>query len=226
MESRNCRRSFLMGENLTRAFPWFARWSARMHFKWLRKSQSPLAFLEAAIAITFALLGRARDGASVLGPVFDARGFARHDAAHPACRRRHRRRHELPENGRKSVWITIAPRLTCQTEAFQQEELSLPLRACAAGDRTPSFPSLDRHVSGSAARLSRHATVACFRNQVVGARYSLDLWLQPVCTTDRSRSLDEASRLDGTRRRNRTMSKGPTSIGSSCATSRRMARFL
>jgi uncharacterized protein YjbI with pentapeptide repeats len=39
------------GRKLDACLPWFARWSARMHFKWLRDSQSPLAFLEAAIAI-------------------------------------------------------------------------------------------------------------------------------------------------------------------------------
>ncbi len=39
------------GRKLDSCLPWFARWSARSHFKWLRKSQSPLAFLEAAIAI-------------------------------------------------------------------------------------------------------------------------------------------------------------------------------
>ena len=39
------------GRRLDACLPWFARWSARMHFNWLRKSQSPLAFLEAAIAI-------------------------------------------------------------------------------------------------------------------------------------------------------------------------------
>ena len=39
------------GRRLDACLPWFARWSARMHFKWLRNSQSPLAFLEAAIAI-------------------------------------------------------------------------------------------------------------------------------------------------------------------------------
>jgi len=39
------------GRKLDACLPWFARWSARMHFKWLRNSQSPLAFLEAAIAI-------------------------------------------------------------------------------------------------------------------------------------------------------------------------------
>jgi uncharacterized protein YjbI with pentapeptide repeats len=39
------------GRRLDGCLPWFARWSARMHFKWLRNSQSPLAFLEAAIAI-------------------------------------------------------------------------------------------------------------------------------------------------------------------------------
>jgi len=39
------------GRKLDAWLPWFARWSARSHFKWLRKSQSPLAFLEAAIAI-------------------------------------------------------------------------------------------------------------------------------------------------------------------------------
>jgi uncharacterized protein YjbI with pentapeptide repeats len=39
------------GRKLDASLPWYARWSARMHFNWLRKSQSPLAFLEAAIAI-------------------------------------------------------------------------------------------------------------------------------------------------------------------------------
>ncbi len=39
------------GRKLDACLPWFARWSARMYFKWLRKSQSPLAFLEAGIAI-------------------------------------------------------------------------------------------------------------------------------------------------------------------------------
>ena len=39
------------GKRLDAGLPWFARWSARMHFKWLRSSISPLAFLEAGIAI-------------------------------------------------------------------------------------------------------------------------------------------------------------------------------
>jgi uncharacterized protein YjbI with pentapeptide repeats len=39
------------GRKLDACLPWFARWTARMHFKWIRNSQSPLAFLEAAIAI-------------------------------------------------------------------------------------------------------------------------------------------------------------------------------
>jgi uncharacterized protein YjbI with pentapeptide repeats len=39
------------GRRLDACLPWFARWSARSHFRWLRKTQSPLAFLEAAIAI-------------------------------------------------------------------------------------------------------------------------------------------------------------------------------
>jgi uncharacterized protein YjbI with pentapeptide repeats len=41
------------GQRLDASLPWFARWSARTHFHWLRKSQSPLAFLEAAIAKVF-----------------------------------------------------------------------------------------------------------------------------------------------------------------------------
>jgi uncharacterized protein YjbI with pentapeptide repeats len=36
---------------LDACLPWFARWSARSHFKWLRNSQSPLGFVEGAIAI-------------------------------------------------------------------------------------------------------------------------------------------------------------------------------
>jgi uncharacterized protein YjbI with pentapeptide repeats len=39
------------GGNLDTCLPWFARWSARMHFKWLRGTRSPLAFLEAGIAM-------------------------------------------------------------------------------------------------------------------------------------------------------------------------------
>ena len=39
------------GRRLDACLPWFARWSARMHFKWLRNSQSPLGFLEASFAI-------------------------------------------------------------------------------------------------------------------------------------------------------------------------------
>jgi uncharacterized protein YjbI with pentapeptide repeats len=39
------------GRRLDASLPWYARWSARGHFHWLRKSQSPLSFLEAAIAI-------------------------------------------------------------------------------------------------------------------------------------------------------------------------------
>jgi uncharacterized protein YjbI with pentapeptide repeats len=39
------------GRRLDACLPWFARWTARKHFKWLRDSQSPLAFLEAAFAI-------------------------------------------------------------------------------------------------------------------------------------------------------------------------------
>jgi uncharacterized protein YjbI with pentapeptide repeats len=38
------------GQNLDTYLPWFARWSARMHFKWLGNTRSPLAFLEAGIA--------------------------------------------------------------------------------------------------------------------------------------------------------------------------------
>jgi uncharacterized protein YjbI with pentapeptide repeats len=39
------------GRNLDTCLPWFARWSARMHFKWLSNTRSPLAFLEAGIAM-------------------------------------------------------------------------------------------------------------------------------------------------------------------------------
>jgi uncharacterized protein YjbI with pentapeptide repeats len=39
------------GRRLDSCLPWFARWSARAHFKWLKGSQSPLGFLEAGIAI-------------------------------------------------------------------------------------------------------------------------------------------------------------------------------
>jgi uncharacterized protein YjbI with pentapeptide repeats len=41
------------GRRLDASLPWFARWSARAHFQWLRKSQSPLALLEASIAKLF-----------------------------------------------------------------------------------------------------------------------------------------------------------------------------
>jgi uncharacterized protein YjbI with pentapeptide repeats len=39
------------GQNLDMCLPWFARWSARRHFKWLSNTRSPLAFLEAGIAM-------------------------------------------------------------------------------------------------------------------------------------------------------------------------------
>lgn len=39
------------GRRLDASLPWFARWCARAHFKFLRASQSPLAFLEAGVAI-------------------------------------------------------------------------------------------------------------------------------------------------------------------------------
>ena len=39
------------GRTLDTCLPWFARWAARMHFKWLRGTRSPLAFLEAGIAM-------------------------------------------------------------------------------------------------------------------------------------------------------------------------------
>ena len=39
------------GRRLDACLPWFARWCARAHFKWLRVSQSPLSFLEAGVAI-------------------------------------------------------------------------------------------------------------------------------------------------------------------------------
>jgi uncharacterized protein YjbI with pentapeptide repeats len=39
------------GRNLDTFLPWFARWTARTHFNALKNSQSPLAFLEASIAI-------------------------------------------------------------------------------------------------------------------------------------------------------------------------------
>jgi uncharacterized protein YjbI with pentapeptide repeats len=39
------------GKRLDARIPWFARWSARRNFKWLRVAKSPLAFLEAGIAI-------------------------------------------------------------------------------------------------------------------------------------------------------------------------------
>ena len=39
------------GRRLDASLPWFARWCARTYFQWLKISQSPLAFLEAAFAI-------------------------------------------------------------------------------------------------------------------------------------------------------------------------------
>ena len=41
------------GRRLDASLPWYARWAALAHFHWLRKSQSPPAFLEAAIAKLF-----------------------------------------------------------------------------------------------------------------------------------------------------------------------------
>jgi uncharacterized protein YjbI with pentapeptide repeats len=39
------------GRGLDSCLPWFARWAARMHCKWLKSTRSPLAFLEAGIAM-------------------------------------------------------------------------------------------------------------------------------------------------------------------------------
>jgi uncharacterized protein YjbI with pentapeptide repeats len=39
------------GRKLDACLPWFASWTARGHFKWLRQSRSPLSFLETAMAI-------------------------------------------------------------------------------------------------------------------------------------------------------------------------------
>src|SRR5258706_9431135 len=39
------------GRSLDTCLPWFARWAARMHCKWLKSTRSPLAFLEAGIAL-------------------------------------------------------------------------------------------------------------------------------------------------------------------------------
>jgi len=39
------------GRSLDTCLPWFARWAARMHCKWLKSTRSPLAFLEAGIAM-------------------------------------------------------------------------------------------------------------------------------------------------------------------------------
>lgn len=47
---------FQDGRKLDTCLPWFARWSARKHFRWLRSTRSPLAFLEAGIAM-FLLYG-------------------------------------------------------------------------------------------------------------------------------------------------------------------------
>ena len=42
---------FQDGRKLDTCLPWFARWSARKHFRWLKSTRSPLAFLEAGIAM-------------------------------------------------------------------------------------------------------------------------------------------------------------------------------
>jgi uncharacterized protein YjbI with pentapeptide repeats len=39
------------GRSLDACLPWFARWSARNHFKWLKTKRSPLAFLETGLAM-------------------------------------------------------------------------------------------------------------------------------------------------------------------------------
>jgi uncharacterized protein YjbI with pentapeptide repeats len=41
---------FQDGRTLDACLPWFARWPAQLHCKWLKRERSPLAFLEAAIA--------------------------------------------------------------------------------------------------------------------------------------------------------------------------------
>jgi uncharacterized protein YjbI with pentapeptide repeats len=39
------------GKKLDDSLPWFAGWLARRHFRWLKNSRSPLAFLETALAV-------------------------------------------------------------------------------------------------------------------------------------------------------------------------------
>jgi uncharacterized protein YjbI with pentapeptide repeats len=41
---------FQDGRTLDACLPWFARWPARLHCKWLKSARSPMAFLEAGIA--------------------------------------------------------------------------------------------------------------------------------------------------------------------------------
>ena len=42
---------FQDGRTLDSCLPWFAKWPAHLHCKWLKKTRTPLAFLEAGIAI-------------------------------------------------------------------------------------------------------------------------------------------------------------------------------
>src|SRR5216683_198011 len=133
---------------------------------------------------TCAVLGRAGNGAFILGPVLDARGFARYIAAHIAGCGRDRRRHELSKAGRKGFRTRHVANQR-RTEVFAQKKCSHP-SGCAARVWTPPFPALDRHLCGGPPRLSRHRAVPCSRNQGVGARRPLDFWLQPICAADRS----------------------------------------
>src|SRR6202051_3248595 len=70
-----------------------------------------------------AVLGRARNGTFILGPIFDAPGFARYDAAHIAGLGCYRRRHELPKNGRESVWTRYAA-TEHRSEVFKEKDRS------------------------------------------------------------------------------------------------------
>src|SRR5579862_2315058 len=124
-----------------------------------------------------AVLGRARDGSSVLGAVHDARGFARHIAAYFSGDGCNHRGHEFSEDGWKIIWTRFRPAQR-RTGAFDKKKLPSP-KGSSPGHWTVSLPPFNRYVHGGAARLPWDGTIACANreysvDQVVGPRHPLD----------------------------------------------------
>ena len=135
LESRNCSAIFPDGRK-TRfvLFPGSPGGPRAVTSKWLRQITIPAGLPRSCHCNPFALPGRARNGASILGAVHDARGFARHDAAYPAGRRRHRRCHELSKIRRGERLNQDATRSRCDAQkTFFRGRIVLILRLVPLG---------------------------------------------------------------------------------------------